>query len=119
MALAVLRGLGHERIIACDVDDAKLAAARARGAKETCNLKSEGLKRLNEIAAGALYGMLDFVGIGAQKAGTTSRVMALSRICQWVTTSWVSVSTAAGTDKAVNVRPNQLLDAPSRMAFIC
>jgi len=62
MALAVLRGLGHERVIACDIDDAKLAAARARGAKETCNLKSEGLKRLTQIAGGALCGMLDFVG---------------------------------------------------------
>jgi len=62
MALAVLRGLGHERVIACDIDDAKLAAARARGAKATCNLKSEGLKRLTEIAGGALCGMLDFVG---------------------------------------------------------
>jgi D-arabinose 1-dehydrogenase-like Zn-dependent alcohol dehydrogenase len=62
MALAVLGGLGHKRVIACDIDDAKLVAARERGAKETCNLKSEGLKRLTEIAGGALYGMLDFVG---------------------------------------------------------
>ena len=29
MALAVLRGLGHRRVIACDIDDAKLAVARA------------------------------------------------------------------------------------------
>ena len=63
MALAVLRGLGHDRVIACDVDDGKLAAARERGAKETCNLKSEGLTRLTGIAGGALYGMLDFVGM--------------------------------------------------------
>ena len=62
MALAVLQGLGHERTIACDIDDTKLATARARGARGTCNLKSEGLKRLNEIGSGAICGMLDFVG---------------------------------------------------------
>jgi len=62
MALAVLRGLGHERVIACDIDDAKITAAREQGATEGCNLKTGGLKRLGEISAGALYGMLDFVG---------------------------------------------------------
>jgi D-arabinose 1-dehydrogenase-like Zn-dependent alcohol dehydrogenase len=63
MALAVLRGLGHEKVVACDIDDAKLAAARGRGAAQTCNLKTEGLKRLAEIAPGGVYGMLDFVGM--------------------------------------------------------
>jgi propanol-preferring alcohol dehydrogenase len=62
MAQAVLRGIGHERVIACDVDDRKLAAARERGAVHTCNLSSEGLKQLTTIAGGPLYGMLDFVG---------------------------------------------------------
>jgi D-arabinose 1-dehydrogenase-like Zn-dependent alcohol dehydrogenase len=63
MALAVLLGLGHRKIIACDIDDAKLAVARQRGAGQTCNLKTEGLKRLAEIAPGGMYGMLDFVGV--------------------------------------------------------
>lgn len=63
MALAVLRALGHERVIACDIDDAKIAVARERGAAATCNLKSEGLKRLAEIAPAGIYGMLDFVGM--------------------------------------------------------
>lgn len=62
MALAILRGLGHGRIVACDVDDAKLAAARASGVAETCNLKTEGLKHLLRVAGGPVYGMLDFVG---------------------------------------------------------
>ena len=62
MALAILRGLGHERIVACDIDDAKLAAARTSGASETCNLKTEGLKHLLRVAGGSVYGMLDFVG---------------------------------------------------------
>jgi D-arabinose 1-dehydrogenase-like Zn-dependent alcohol dehydrogenase len=65
MAQSVLRGLGHERIIACDIDDAKLAAARTRGATHTCNLKTEGPDRLTQIAGGPLYGILDFVGAPA------------------------------------------------------
>lgn len=62
MALAVLRGLGHERVVACDIDDSKLSAARQQGAAQTCNLKSGGLKQLIEVTGGSLYGMLDFVG---------------------------------------------------------
>jgi D-arabinose 1-dehydrogenase-like Zn-dependent alcohol dehydrogenase len=62
MALAVLRGLGHERVVACDIDETKLAAARKTGVAAACNLRDDGLARLAEIAAGALYGMLDFVG---------------------------------------------------------
>jgi D-arabinose 1-dehydrogenase-like Zn-dependent alcohol dehydrogenase len=62
MALAILRGLGHERIVACDIDDTKLAAAHTSGAAETCNLKTQGLKHLRRVAGGPVYGMLDFVG---------------------------------------------------------
>ena len=62
MALAVLRGLGHERIVSCDIDDTKLAAARASGAAEACNLKTQGLKHLLRVTDGPVYGMLDFVG---------------------------------------------------------
>jgi D-arabinose 1-dehydrogenase-like Zn-dependent alcohol dehydrogenase len=62
MALAVLRGLGHNRAVACDIDDVKLAAARASGAPETCNLRTEGLKRLLQVAGGSVCGVLDFVG---------------------------------------------------------
>lgn len=63
MALAVLRGLGHERIVACDIDDVKLAAARTSGVAETCNLKTEGLKHLLHVTGGSVYGVLDFVGL--------------------------------------------------------
>lgn len=65
MAQAVLRGLGHDRVIACDIDDAKLAAARARGAKNTCKLDSGAPGSLTQIAGGPLYGILDFVGAPA------------------------------------------------------
>jgi len=62
MALAILRGLKHERLVACDIDDAKLAAARTAGVAQTCNLKTEGIKHLLRVTGGSLYGMLDFVG---------------------------------------------------------
>ena len=62
MALAVLRGLAHDRVVACDIDDAKLAAARAAGVRETCNLKTEGLNHLLRLTGNSLYGVLDFVG---------------------------------------------------------
>lgn len=68
MALAVLRGLGHERMVACDIDDAKLDAARAAGAAATCNLKSDGAKQLAATTGGSLYGVLDFVGSAATLA---------------------------------------------------
>jgi D-arabinose 1-dehydrogenase-like Zn-dependent alcohol dehydrogenase len=68
MALALLRALHGERVIACDVDDAKLAAARERGARHTVNLARGGESALARSAGGALDGMLDFVGSGATVA---------------------------------------------------
>jgi len=62
MALAVLRGIGHDRVVACDIDETKLAAARRTGVAATCNLRNDGVAQLGEITGGALYGMLDFVG---------------------------------------------------------
>lgn len=62
MALAVLRGLGHDRVVMCDIDDAKLAAARAAGARDTCNLKTQGHKHLLGITGGQIPGVVDFVG---------------------------------------------------------
>ncbi|MHB8666821.1 MAG: alcohol dehydrogenase [Burkholderiales bacterium] len=68
MAVAVLRGLGHERVISCDIDDTKLAAARERGAAEVCNIKSDGARQLMGIAGGQICGILDFVGSPATAA---------------------------------------------------
>jgi D-arabinose 1-dehydrogenase-like Zn-dependent alcohol dehydrogenase len=62
MAIAILRGLGHQRIVACDIDDKKLADAQQTGAAATCNLKTGGFKELKQHAGGALYGILDLVG---------------------------------------------------------
>jgi propanol-preferring alcohol dehydrogenase len=64
-AVALLRALGHERVLACDIDDAKLAAATERGAAAVCNIREEGgTARIVATAGGPLGGCLDFVGTG-------------------------------------------------------
>jgi D-arabinose 1-dehydrogenase-like Zn-dependent alcohol dehydrogenase len=66
MGLAVLRALGHARVIACDIDDTKLQAARGVGAAETVNLKTAaGAAELLRISGGGLAHMVDFVGAPA------------------------------------------------------
>lgn len=78
-AVAILRALGHERIVACDIDDAKLEAARTRGATATCNTASDGAPRLLEITGGPLFGFLDFVGTESSAALALSAVRRGSR----------------------------------------
>jgi D-arabinose 1-dehydrogenase-like Zn-dependent alcohol dehydrogenase len=67
IAVSTLRALGIERVIACDVDDGKFAAARGAGARETVNSRDpqEALARIQKISAGAIAGALDFVGMPA------------------------------------------------------
>ena len=67
IALSTLRALGIERVIACDVDDGKLAAARAAGARETVNSRDAqaAIAQIQKISAGAVAGALDFVGMPA------------------------------------------------------
>lgn len=62
-AISALRALGHARILACDVDGAKLQAAQAWGAQATCDIREDGARRILAAAGGPLYGMLDFVGL--------------------------------------------------------
>ena len=62
-AIAMLRALGHERIVSVDIDDTKLNAASGAGAAATVNSrKSDVAQNLKEITQGALYGAVDFVG---------------------------------------------------------
>jgi len=64
IAVSVLRAKGARNIVACDIDDAKLAAAAKLGAKETVNTRSpDAAQRLQGIAAAA-----DFVGSPATAA---------------------------------------------------
>ena len=62
IAIAILRALGHENIIACDIDDNKLEAAGTGGARHVLNLKTSGAAELLSLAGGGLRSMLDFVG---------------------------------------------------------
>ena len=58
IAISVLRAQGAKNIVACDIDDAKLAAAAKLGAKRTVNTRApEAADQLRGIAAA-----LDFVG---------------------------------------------------------
>ncbi|MGE5219567.1 MAG: alcohol dehydrogenase [Chloroflexota bacterium] len=62
-AVGMLRSAGHERIVAVDVDAAKLKAAEGAGAAATINsVVSDAAAKLKQITAGALYGAVDFVG---------------------------------------------------------
>ena len=67
IALSVLRALGIERVIACDVDDSKFAAARAAGARETVNSRDHqgAVAQIQKTSGGAVAAALDFVGMPA------------------------------------------------------
>src|SRR5262245_10772058 len=67
IALSILRALGIERVIACDVDDGKFAAARAGGARETVNSRDQqaAVAQIQKISGGAVAAALDFVGMPA------------------------------------------------------
>jgi D-arabinose 1-dehydrogenase-like Zn-dependent alcohol dehydrogenase len=76
MTIGMLRALGHERIVAIDIDPAKFAAAREEGAAATLDAKDpEVAKKLQEIAGGPLYGAVDLVN----NAGTASLGLAALR----------------------------------------
>ncbi len=59
-AIAMLRAMGHERIIAVDIDRTKLKAA---GVAATVDARAAGAsKEIQRIAAGPIYGGIDLVG---------------------------------------------------------
>ena len=58
VGISVLRATGVKRIIGCDIDEAKLAAAAKLGARKTVNTRApDALQQLQGIA-----GAIDFVG---------------------------------------------------------
>jgi D-arabinose 1-dehydrogenase-like Zn-dependent alcohol dehydrogenase len=62
-AIGMLRALGHERIIAVDIDRLKLRAAIAAGAAAPLHSgEGDAPQKLKQITGGALYGAVDFVG---------------------------------------------------------
>ena len=63
MAIEMLKAFGHERIVAVDIDQSKLDAARAAGATAVVDGRDAELtKKLQEISGGGLYGAVDLVG---------------------------------------------------------
>lgn len=67
IALSTLRALGIERVVACDVDASKFAAARSLGAAETVESRdaAAAAARIQALCGGAVAGALDFVGMPA------------------------------------------------------
>jgi D-arabinose 1-dehydrogenase-like Zn-dependent alcohol dehydrogenase len=64
IGISVLRAKGVKHIVACDINDAKLAAASKQGAKTTLNTKAQdAMQQLQGIAAA-----IDFVGSPATAA---------------------------------------------------
>ena len=62
-AIGMLRALGHERIVAVDIDRVKLQAAIAAGAAAALHSREgDARQQLEQMTAGALYGAVDFVG---------------------------------------------------------
>jgi D-arabinose 1-dehydrogenase-like Zn-dependent alcohol dehydrogenase len=62
-AIAMLRAMGHERIVALDIDAAKLDAAGTAGAATMLDGRdADAAKRLREMAGGPIYGAVDLVG---------------------------------------------------------
>ncbi len=68
IAIAILKALGHQNIIACDIDDAKLGAAKAAGVEHVLNLNTGGGAELLALSGGGLAGIIDFVGAPATAA---------------------------------------------------
>jgi D-arabinose 1-dehydrogenase-like Zn-dependent alcohol dehydrogenase len=64
-AIGMLRALGHEKIVAIDIDENKLRAALGAGAAALLDGRDGAAKKLTEISGAALYGALDFVGAAA------------------------------------------------------
>lgn len=69
IALSILQAKGIRNVIACDVDAAKLAAAKKLGAKAILDTRApDAAQKLAQIAGGYLAAAIDFVGMPATHA---------------------------------------------------
>ena len=69
IAVSILKAQGIRNIVACDVDDAKLVAAKKLGAKQTLNTRQpEATQKLQALTGGYLAAAIDFVGMPATHA---------------------------------------------------
>jgi D-arabinose 1-dehydrogenase-like Zn-dependent alcohol dehydrogenase len=66
VGVAILKAKGVKNVIACDVDEGKLTAAKALGAKLTLDTRTpDAAQKLAALAGGNLAGAIDFVGMPA------------------------------------------------------
>jgi len=66
LAVSMLTGMGHTKIIACDIDAGKLREAEALGATKVINTRdADALAQLQKLSAGSLGAVMDFVGMPA------------------------------------------------------
>jgi D-arabinose 1-dehydrogenase-like Zn-dependent alcohol dehydrogenase len=66
MAVSIARAMGVANIVSCDIDDAKLAAAKQLGAAATVNTKApDALKQLRSLTGGGPRAVVDAVGAEA------------------------------------------------------
>jgi D-arabinose 1-dehydrogenase-like Zn-dependent alcohol dehydrogenase len=109
-AIGMLRALGHERIVAVDIDSAKLNAAQAAGAAATLDSRDgDAPQKLREISGGALYGAVDLVG----RADTASlATIALRKGGKLIVVGLfggeISLSLAATTLRALTIQGSHL-----------
>ena len=69
ICVSVLRAKGVKNIIACDIDPAKLEAAKKLGAKLTLDTRApDATQKLAALAMGSLAGAIDLVGMPATAA---------------------------------------------------
>ena len=69
VAVSILKAKGIRNVIACDVDEAKLAAAKKLGAKKTLDTRApDAAQKLQALAGGYLAAAIDFVGMPATHA---------------------------------------------------
>jgi D-arabinose 1-dehydrogenase-like Zn-dependent alcohol dehydrogenase len=66
IAVSIFKEKGVKNVIACDIDEAKLAAARKLGAKLVLDTRApDAAQKLAQLAQGNLAGAIDFVGMPA------------------------------------------------------
>jgi D-arabinose 1-dehydrogenase-like Zn-dependent alcohol dehydrogenase len=69
VCISVLRAKGVKNVIACDIDPAKLEAAKKLGAKLTLDTRApDAAHKLAALAMGSLAGAIDLVGMPATAA---------------------------------------------------
>ena len=66
IGVAILAVIGARNIVACDLDPAKLEAAKRLGARATVDTRAtDAAKQIQKISSGGVAGAIDFVGVSA------------------------------------------------------